>query len=329
MKKILILMPKNLKKGQPSSQRINSFVGFYKSQNIDVILYDMPIGFKDRINLIIYIYKNSIRNVFISMPPFRNWYLFLLPKIHIVLDIRDGWSIAIRTGYGGTVPSRKTKALVCQLIENCAIKRSILTITCTTGLQKYLQSISLKEILLITNGVSIEDFNMTRMMKKSRNDNSTQIAVCVGQFSEYGKEKIITILQKINALDIKTIIKLIGASIDKNRWIYEWLKEKNLTNVKIDMVQWMERSDMYQEIINADYGICVIRDPAYDFGTKVFDYIVCGIPVFNYFDGANEFSEYFRDFLTDSKVRKNQPDVFFVRDRLLKKQKKNLIDALE
>jgi hypothetical protein len=46
-------------------------------------------------------------------------------------------------------------------------------------------------------------------------------------------------------------------------------------------------------MLNADFGLTIIRDPSYEFGTKIYDYIALGLPVVNYFDTANNFTRYF------------------------------------
>ena len=107
MKSIIILYPIGVKKGAPAYQRISSFVNFYKKNNIKVIFKYTPNSFYSRIKLIKFMYKNKVFNIFISMPPFRNWIFFLIPYINLILDIRDGWSIAMKTGYGNTVKPKK------------------------------------------------------------------------------------------------------------------------------------------------------------------------------------------------------------------------------
>ena len=37
----------------------------------------------------------------------------------------------------------------------------------------------------------------------------------------------------------------------------------------------------------------IIRDPDYDFGTKIFDYAQAGLPVVDYFDGPNDLKRFF------------------------------------
>jgi hypothetical protein len=326
-KQLLVLMPQNIRKGQPSFERIHSFIDFYERQNVSVHVYNSPVNLKEKFRLILFIYRHSVKNIFISMPPFRNWYLFLIPKINIILDIRDGWSIAIKSGYGGLVRPNRIKYKLCKVIERMAMNKNSLTITCTPGLKTYLQSMSKKEIILLTNGISQKDIDIIKKLKKNGKSTDTDIAICTGGFSEYGIDKVKIILHKINKTNVKTLIKLIGVNPDKNLWIDKWLHENEINNISVVVLPWMSRSEMYQEIVNSDYGISVIRDPNYEFGTKIFDYIHCGIPVFNYFDNDNAFTVFFEKFLTNSK--KMSFEQKFIREEILNEQKEILMESLK
>ena len=55
----------------------------------------------------------------------------------------------------------------------------------------------------------------------------------------------------------------------------------------------MERSCLFDAIASCDYGLSIVRDPDYEFGTKIFDYIALGLPIVNYFDAPNNFTRYF------------------------------------
>lgn len=327
---ILILYPKNFKAGQPAVQRINSFKRFYEKNNCIVHTKEIPETIKEKLELINFIYQKKIKNIFISMPPFRNWFVFFLPFVNIILDIRDGWSIAMKSGYGGTAKPNKSKAFVTAFVEKFAINRAALTITCTNGLKNYLERLASKQVLLIMNGYSQNDFEVVRKLKKQvkKNNNlSVHTAVCTGQFSEYGQKKIKMILSKINKHNKKTIIKLIGSSRENNEWILKWIKEKNLLNIKLEILPRMNREEMYKNILEADYGIAVIRDPDYDFGTKVFDYILCEIPIFDYFDKPNKFTDYFKSFLTSSSEKTFTNS--FLRESLIDEKKDNLFGCMK
>ena len=101
MKRLLIISPKN-KVGQPARERTLAFVAFFEENGISCEVLRFPNGPFELFKLIWHVYKSGYKNVLVTMPPFRAWSLCLLPGVNTILDIRDGWSIAIGTGYGGT-----------------------------------------------------------------------------------------------------------------------------------------------------------------------------------------------------------------------------------
>lgn len=334
MKKILFVIPKNIKVGQPSFERINAFRVFFNDNGYKIIEREQPSNFYEVIQLMSFIVIKRINKLFITMPPFRNWWVFFLPRVKKILDIRDGWSIAISTGYGGKVKPNRVKAFVVRLVEKSSIKRSNLVITCTPGLKFYLEKLSKINILLITNGYSEEDVSIVAKLKaqaSNKNNWENNVAVCVGQFSEYGKEKVISILKKVDELSLhkKTTIKLIGSSVIENHWIYEWIKLNSLKNIELEMLPRMSREKMYKEILDSDYGLTVIRNPSYDLGTKVYDYILCNKPIFNYFREENEFTIFFHNYLLEHSNENIFDKNLFNRKAIMNRQKDEILEALE
>lgn len=328
-KNILILYPKNFKEGQPAKQRIDSFKQFYENNNCTVYIKQTPITIKEKVRLVQFLYEKEIRNIFISMPSFRNWFIFFIPFVSVILDIRDGWSIAMKSGYGGTSKPSNQKAYIASLFERFGIARATITVTCTNGLQSYLENLVSKKVLLITNGYSKNDFEIVQKLKHEINgeqEKSFDTAVCAGQFAEYGKDKIKILLKKINKNSKRTVIKLIGSNIEKNKWVVDWIEAEGLANIELQILPRMNRIEMYKEILKADYGIAVIRDPFYDFGTKVFDYILCSKPIFDYFGEGNNFTVFFENQLTSSK--KQDFNIEFLREKLIEREKKLLLGSL-
>lgn len=268
------------------------------------------------------------------MPPFSNWWLFLIPKLNVILDIRDGWSIAMKTGYGGTSNPQPIKSFIAKKIETYVIKRSPLTITCTPGLQKYLTEISPENILLITNGYSQSDQEIVdELLEYDLSDKEwrkcgKRVAVCVGQFSEYGQEKVKKIIAKLDQLypAQKIKIKLIGSDVDKNKWLNFWLLDNNYFNITVEIFSRMSRKEMYKTILQSDVGLTVIRDPNYEFGTKIFDYILCKTPVLNYFDEENSFTDFFKSYFSVG-IDSNRGDEFN-RNYLIENNRKRIIGVL-
>lgn len=293
-KKIFMLKP-NSKEGSPSFERYKSYYNFFESKGYNIIEKNMPLDFLSELKVINFISKVKPDYIFISQPDFRFWSLFFLSNIKIILDIRDGWSIAIKSGYGGTVKPNHLKYKIVYLIEKFLIKKSYLVITCTEGLKSYLQSEHDKKILMIPNGISLDNYNLIKKISKiNSNDESKElIFTCAGQFSEYGVDKVKDIIKKISLRysDKKCIIRVIGADKKQNYWLNDYKQE--FPNIDYEYLERVNKSELYKILIESSYALVVIRDPSYDYGTKVYEYIACNLKVFNYFDSINPFTEYF------------------------------------
>ncbi len=332
-KKLLILSPNFTLRGQPVAERTLAYDSFFKSNSIETKIKATPKNIFELMYIIKYIYKNNFNNILITMPPFRNWCLLLLPKVNTILDIRDGWSIAMKSGYGGTVKPNIFKASITRMIEYIGIKLSILTITCTPGLQQYLQNLTNKRILLIPNGYNEEDKKIVNDLRSIESKN-TEIKkdeikfICAGKFSEYGVEKVKLIIDKIyqQYTNINIILTLVGANTQENNWVYKYIKQKNYKNITFYLLDRVQKKELYSLILKHDIAIALIRDPDYDFGTKVFGYILCSKPIFNYFDVDNNFTKYFKNYFTlGESIFSNS----FLRSDLLEKEKENLLKVLK
>lgn len=299
----ILLKNKKTKIGIPSQSRVKSFKDYFSSR-----------GFELK--------EKKYDYIFISMPPFRNLHLFFNQKYKIILDIRDGWSIAQATGYGNTVKSKPFKAIITKLIERFIIKRSYITITCTNGLQDYLQKISGRKILLIPNGVLDEDYQLAKKLTLSISKKNTDELVfcCAGKFSEYGEEKVKKLCDVIikRYQDKKLKLQLIGSDKDKNQWIDDYLRKASNGRATLEILPRMSRDELYHTMAQANYGLTILRDPSYDYGTKIYDYIALGLPVINYFDEPNNFTKYF-DACLDKPFNKNTKIPEIQRSKLISK----------
>lgn len=266
--------------GTPIHSRVNAFKKYFDELGIGGTQNKKPEGY-----------------TFISMPPFRNFEFFLNPRTKVILDIRDGWSIAQATGYGGTVKRKPFKAMVTRLVEKILIRRSCLTITCTNGLQKHLEKVSGRKVYLIPNGLLDEDFEFAKKLKMQKKEKvgDELVFCCAGQFSEYGSDKVKNLCQTIISRypDKKIKLQLIGSSKEKNIWLDDFLIEQSSGRAYLEILPRKNRKELYEEMAKADYGITILRDPSYEFGTKVYDYIALGLPVVNYFREPNSFTNYF------------------------------------
>ncbi|MDP2158953.1 MAG: hypothetical protein Q8K02_00585, partial [Flavobacterium sp.] len=177
---------------QPSTIRVFSYKNFFEKNYIAECCLDVSVN-KSTFYIWILCILGRYDAVLLSMPPFRGWGLLFLPFTRVILDVRDGWSIAMGSGYGGNLPPKPFKAKIARLVEKFAIRRSFVSITCTKGLQEYLQNVSGRQVLLVPNGVACDDLDLILNIKHNVtkvNFSDELIFCCAGQFSEYGKIKV-------------------------------------------------------------------------------------------------------------------------------------------
>lgn len=284
--------------GKPSFMRLLAFREYFNKLGYQIEKINKPNGIKALFSTFIYLKRHKNNYFFISMPPFGVFWLFLVPGLKIILDIRDGWSIAQETGYGGIDRVKPFKAKLTRIIERYMIHRAYLTIVCTNGLQDYFQKISNKEVLLIPNGVLDEEYSFAQHLKSQFNSEKHPeelIFCCAGQFSEYGVDKVkklfYTVIERYKGKNIK--FQLIGSDRQKNDWFIQFCSQAFNCNVTVEILPHMAREELYRVMIKANYGLVILRDPSYEFGTKVYDYLALGLPVINYFDTPNKFTNYF------------------------------------
>lgn len=232
------------------------------------------------------------RSVIASMPPFRNFWLLFVPGLSVTLDWRDGWSIAMATGYGGNRKLRPLRAIAVKTVEIIAIMLAKEVWTCTPGLFRHhckrLPRFLRRKIRLVPNGHQME-VTAERFTEFIPGERLT--AVCAGKFAAYGVQEVLRILDTLaqrypgRAIDIRVI----GAPDEDRGAILDHIRDMSIT------VSWEGRKP-YDEIVKdlaaADLAVAVIRDQSYDFGTKIFDYIAAGTPIVDVFTDP-DFRAYF------------------------------------
>lgn len=296
-RKIVSIRPQ-LMEGSPALARYVAYENFFLSRGYIVTKISWPTRFWEKLLLGVLLLRSKPSLILISMPPFNLFFLFFLFNKKIILDVRDGWSIAQATGYGGTSEVKPVRSALSKFIERSIIRRTYMSITCTYGLQKHLQEVSGRNVLLIPNGLLDEDIEFIDKIKGNRyllNNREETVFCCAGQFSEYGGDKVKKLLAVVAArYSVGPLrLQLIGSNRERNSWVVEYFKDLTAGRGSVEILPRQDRESLYGLMLNADYGLIVLRDPAYEFGTKIYDYIALGIPVINYFEEANCFTKYF------------------------------------
>lgn len=296
--KVVFVSPE-LKIGTPVYERVMAYKAYFENAR-GISSFDFLNA--DRDAVIRYaIRSNKAKTLFvISMPSFRNWALFMIPALKVFLDIRDGWSIAQADGYGGLVKRKKVKAWLSKKIERFAIVRAYLTVTCTLGLKEYLEKISGSNIVLIPNGISSSRLELIQKKNcpnhdRSNFDHSVITFVCAGKFSEYGIENakmlLNVITRRYSGVNLK--VKLIGSCPKRNAWVSNFFGRISNGRGSVDILPRASENELFSIMQGSNYGLVLLRDPGYEFGTKVYDYIALGLPIVNYFNEPNNFTRYF------------------------------------
>jgi hypothetical protein len=292
----------------PSYQRSYAFKAFFKKNRIIVSEIYPPSCVYSYVKIIFHLYKTSPQELWVSMPPFRFWFLLALPGIKVTLDIRDGWSIAMKSGYGQSANEKPVKAIFASMFEFYGLCMCSKMIVCTPGLLEYYKKkfprFLTKKIILIANGYQSESntiANKCNRMLLSTNKSEKLLCVCAGKFGEYGRKNaemaIYAILRRYKYRDIH--LAIIGADPSCNAWVNDFVKKLN-RSVCVSLEPRLSLEELHMRIDQAHLGIALVRDPEYELGTKAYDYIAHGIPILNYFDKENNFTRYFYNFLDTS-----------------------------
>lgn len=332
MRKVLFIRP-DVPVGSPAYERTSAYMEFFLKNNVRVDFIKAPVSLVDFLRVLFYIYKNKHLNLLITMPPFfLNWVFSFLPFLDVVFDIRDGWSHSIANGYGGTVSPRFLKSKFAKVIEWLGIKKAKGVITCTHGLEKYFNGLSGKKCILIMNGCSERDACLVRRITPKKDlmkeDPDVINFICVGKFAEYGQDKAMNVIKKIslNNKNKKCNIDFYGVDFNLNIWIERYVQEMEFSNVCLRFFKRISREDVFVKIMESDVGVVVVRDPEIDYGTKVFDYILCKKPIFNYFDKSNDFLSFFGGWMLSSGKKKELSDCkIFTREEEIKKNAEELL----
>lgn len=250
------------------------------------------------------------KKVYLSLGPF----FLLLPvaliskvfRKKLILDFRDPWSHNILTKYGEyefnwDLP-KSLKYKIAVTIEKLAYRFCVAFIVCTKGMYLAYEKLfqDSEKIHLIQNGFDFPAVNETTINFTGK---SIIRCICVGKFAEYNYQKAFQTIQKLlNTLENENKsfqILMIGCDIDLNKQIF---KEFQIED-KVEFLPRMSYEQAMNCVMKSDVGLTLIRDEFLDYGTKIFDYIGMGKPVWVLADKSMPFYEEFKSFLvTDAEL---------------------------
>ncbi|BCB05762.1 hypothetical protein [Bacillus sp. KH172YL63] len=242
--------------------------------------------------------------LFVSCGPF--WHLrfillaCILRKKKFIVDIRDPWSANLKRGFGGT--KAKASNLVikrAEFWERLMYKYSEQIWTVTEGMKESHKEVvgNTEKFTIVINGHDINVEEIAQYQKELP-DNDVTTYVCMGKFVEYGEEKAERALKKLRDVNIqedkKFVLEFIGCNEEKIRPIISRLDME-------EYVRFIPRMPYHEAITRAskaDIGFCIIRDEDIEHGTKTFDYLGLGLPIFDCFKEGSHFQKFFEPYLT-------------------------------
>lgn len=253
------------------------------------------------------IFKNLLFNnydkVYFSGPPY-TYYLIsvlicvLLKNFNLIVDFRDAWSINVKYGYGTGKCNNKIKLKIIEFIERLLYKKSCKFVVCTKGMNEQYGSLfnDFEKIELIENG---HEYLLEDLKKEKILSTSPKVFICIGQFFSYDVCKSIKIIDELNSFAHSNDIEVLFIGTDKVT--YKYLNDnKSTLHFKIQFLERVSYKNLKLYIKNADVGLLIIRDENIDYGTKVFDYIGLGLPIFSKFDFNKNFYKRFKHYIVEN-----------------------------
>lgn len=244
--------------------------------------------------------------VYISCGPF--WHLFFVSLIcffkrhALFVDFRDPWSLNVKKEPSGLKRRIRWTMAIC--IEKFVYSVTEKFIVCTPGMFDLYREIFGDDIklLLALNGHEIDRNALSSLEKKIL----PYKIVCLGRFLSYGERYLTSykqLCEQLNELNVDYQMFFIGAD--------EATCTHLSNDVHVHILPKMSYDEAIDFILDAQMAILSVRDEDFEFGTKVFDYISLGIPIYDWFDHKKSFYNFFKAYMTKdlANIPKFKPDV--------------------
>lgn len=277
MKTIIFIKPQKEKIGLAAKARLVCFEEVF-NKHYHVVEVQQKIFFFSVLRgvFLSYFLKNSV--AFLSTPPFRGCWLIFFANRYI-LDIRDGWSLQQKNGYGGEKVASPLITYFTEKIEKLIGSRASVVSTVSPGLVAYWSAINPNTKLLI-NGLAREDLKYISSFvpdTQPKVTSTTYNIVCAGQLFRYGIDLAITLIHEISEQFREKHLNIICyGDLEGNQDFQDRLPD----NVSIFMNPAIERNLLLRKIAEADGGLIMLRTPEIDISTKLFDYMGLKKPIY-------------------------------------------------
>ena len=282
-----------------------------------------------------YIFENILLKkydkIYFSGPPFSKHLIILLisvilKKSKFIVDFRDPWSLHLKNGYG-IKKRNEFKFLIARFIEKNIYKKCNYFVVCTEGMYNEYKKIfkSSDKIKIIHNGHDLSLAAINKFDLKNKKYGQNIDIICCGKFASYNIDKAKSFIEILGHSNHQFKLRFIGTdNITKN--LFQVISYKNIN------VEFKEQ-ESYQYCINSikksDVGILLLRNEEFEYGTKIFDYIAVGTPIFDLFDHNKNFYFNFKKFIFDdfNNIPTLKPDFNMIYSR--QNQILKLVDLIE
>ena len=283
-------------------------------------------------NIFCYIVFRQYDKVYFSGPPYSYYLIILLvavslKKVNLIVDFRDPWSLHIANGYNNTVyKANKIKLKIAQLTEKMIYNISKHFVVCTEGMFLRYKELfkDLSKLSLILNGHEIEKSDLKNNLMCQKDDGYLKV-VCLGKFAAYDRYRAIKLFNIFEIYSKKIEITFYGTDeITKNI-----VQSKTFKHLKFKLENSIPYNEIRKTINNYNFAILLLRNDDFEYGTKVYDYIGFGLPIYNIFNSNSLFYSKFKNYLFDdlNNIPKIKPDYEMKFSR--RKQLKKLVKYIE
>jgi hypothetical protein len=293
MKTIIFIKPQNEKTGLAAKARLACFEEVFNNHYLVVEVQQKIFLFSILRGVFLsYFLKNSV--AFLSAPPFLSCWLIFFAKKYI-LDIRDGWSLQQKTGYGGQRRASQLTIYLTQKIEEFIGSRASVVSTVSPGLVAYWSRIH-PNTELLTNGLARDDL---KYISSLASDTQPKVPskpcniVCAGQLFRYDVNSAIVLMHEISRQFKGRHVNIsCFGDLEGNRDVQDRLPN----NVTVFFHPAIERKLLLRKISEADGGLIKLRTPEIDISTKVFDYIGLKKPIYGHIRDIQAIKDLFPDY---------------------------------
>ncbi len=310
--KRLLLISEYYTQNLVGTQRLRHLVKYLGKRGLSTVVVDRDMG-KGKLAFLIKIIYSIVsfrgRSVFISCGPFYySTFAVLAARLrgkNTILDYRDPWSPNLSVfGNALTKPLKRVRNRLVLFLERIGYKCANWFIVCTPGMHGLYRRLfgSDEKLRLLPNGY---DFDPETIAGGTRVDDGVDRYICLGKFLYYSREKAARIMSAIEGrsarLDRKAMITFAGS--EGAAVVAFASRIVSPERVEIRCLDRLPYEESLSLVASADCGVLISRNEDFDFGTKVFDYIGCGIPILDCFDHDKLFYKTFRKYIVSANER--------------------------